>query len=76
MGISETYLLQNTILAIPSEKHVPRIPVMVPIGARVTVTDGPLDGLRMVYVLWDQKTVTMFTSDLKERGRLVNTPAT
>jgi hypothetical protein len=72
MGISETYILHKAILAIHSEKNLPRIPVMVPIGAKVTVTDGPLDGLRMVDVLWDEKTVMMFTTDLRERGKLVS----
>jgi len=75
MGISEIYILDKAILAIHSEKGLPRIPVMIPMGAEVTVTNGPLDGLRMVDVLWEEKTVMMFTSDLRERGKLVHAPA-
>jgi hypothetical protein len=69
-GVSETYILHEAILAIHSEKDLPRIPVMIPIGAKVTLTNGPLDGLRMVDVRWENKTVMMFTSDLRERGKL------
>ena len=71
MGVKETYRLNQAILSIHSESPDHRIPIMVPSGALVTVTDGPLDGLRMVDVLWDKKTVMMFTVDLRERATLL-----
>lgn len=73
MHTEETYRLNAPILAIHSanESSAHRTPIMVPAGATVTVTNGPLDGLRMVDVLWDDKTVMMFTADLRARGKLI-----
>ncbi len=77
MGIRETYRLNTAILSIHSEQEgARRTPIMVPAGATVTITDGPLDGLRMVDVVWDEKTVMMFTVDLRERGTLIRTAHT
>ena len=41
-------------------------------GAVVTVQDVPLDGNRLVDVLWDGKLMMMFAIDLKQRGTLVS----
>jgi hypothetical protein len=38
----------------------------------VTVTNGPLDGTRMVEVLWQDKTVLMFTMELREHAELLS----
>lgn len=58
MMVRETQRLNTATLAIYSESHgARRIPVTVPSGATVTIIDGPLDGLRMVDVLWEGKTV-------------------
>jgi hypothetical protein len=70
MGVHETYLLK-AILSIRSEEGHPRTAITVPSGATVTVTNGPIDRLRMVNVLWDGKTVMMFTVDIRERGTLI-----
>jgi hypothetical protein len=43
-------------------------PVTIPDGAVVKVTTNPLDGDRLVDVIWDGKTITMFTTDIRERG--------
>jgi hypothetical protein len=72
VGIKETYRLNQAILSIHSENPGHRIPIMIPSGAVVTVTEGPLDGLRLVDVLWEKKTVMMFTIDLRERATLVD----
>lgn len=45
---------------------------MVPSGATVTTTAGPLDGLRTIDVTWENKTVMMFTVDVEERATLVD----
>ena len=73
MGISETYILNKPILCNDSDEGRHRPAVMVPSDATVTITDWPLDGLRMVDVLWEGRTVMMFTADLKERGKRVQT---
>ena len=54
------------ILSIDSNGH--RIPVTLPLHAVVTVEAEPLDGNRLVDVLWEGKTIMMFTQDLRERG--------
>ena len=69
--ISESYRLDKAILCIHSETPENRRSVFIPAGATVSVTDGPLDGLRMVDVLWDGKTVMLFTVDLRSRATLI-----
>jgi len=76
MEIRETYQLTSQMLAIYSHEGN-RTPVIIPSGATVVVTNSPLDGVRMVDVLWEEKTVMAFTEDLRERGMLVKSrPAT
>ena len=70
MGFNETYLLHAAILSIHSHDGQ-RTPIVVPCGATVATTGGPLDGLRMIDVTWENKTVTMFTVDVEERATLV-----
>jgi hypothetical protein len=43
----------------------------IPEGSIVTIVDGPLDGLRMVEVVWDEKKILLFTEDLRALGALV-----
>ena len=73
MGLNETYLLHAAILSIHSHDGQ-RTPIMVPSGATVTTTAGQLDGLRMIDVTWENKTVMMFTIDVEQRATLVKTP--
>ncbi len=40
----------------------------IPAGAVVKVLSGPTGNDRMVDVLWQDRTVTMFAIDLKQRG--------
>jgi len=35
------------------------------------VTNGPLDGVRMVEVQWRDKTALMFTIELREQAELI-----
>ena len=42
------------------------------VGEIVTVTNGPLDGTRMVEVKWRDKTGLMFTVELREQCELVS----
>jgi len=41
----------------------------------VTVKNGPLDGVRMVEVLWQDKTALMFTMELREHAELISEAA-
>ena len=66
-----TYSLNSAILAIHTVDGE-RTATMVPQGAVVTVQDVPLDGNRLVDVLWDGKLMMMFAIDLKQRGTLVS----
>ena len=71
----EYYKLNTPTLAIMSLPNGKRIPVTVPKGAVVTVTNGPLDGTRLVDVEWEGDAVMMFTIDLRERGTLIAQPS-
>jgi hypothetical protein len=44
-------------------------------GDVVTVTNGPLDGTRMVEVRWQDKTGLMFTMELREHADLISEAA-
>jgi hypothetical protein len=67
MTLNETYRLDSAILSIHSHDGQ-RTPIMVPEGATITTITGPLDGLRMIDVIWENKTVMMFTVDVEERA--------
>jgi len=41
----------------------------------VTVTNGPLDGIRMVEVQWRDRTALMFTIELREQAELISETA-
>jgi hypothetical protein len=51
MGCRESYRLDESLLSIHSEESGRRIPILLPPGAVVTITAGPLDGLRLVEVI-------------------------
>jgi hypothetical protein len=61
-----TYRLTTATLAIiklEGQNH----PTTVPTGAVIKVLGGPLNGSRLVDVEWEDKTVMMFTTDIRER---------
>ena len=45
--------------------------VQVPIGALVTLIDGPLDTNLLAHVLWSGTDLMMFTQDLRRRAEPV-----
>jgi len=45
------------------------------VGDIVTVTNGPLDGVRMVEVRWHDRTALMFTIELREQAELISETA-
>jgi hypothetical protein len=42
------------------------LPIRVPTGALVKLVNGPLDSSRLVNVKWEDKTVMMFATDIRE----------
>jgi len=45
------------------------------VGEIVTITNGPLDGVRMVEVQWRDQTALMFTVELREHADLISETA-
>lgn len=68
----ERYRIVATTFAIRSLGGQ-RIHVQVPIGSIVTLTDGPLNGNRLVCVAWRDTEVMMFAQDLRRRAEPVAT---
>ena len=65
----QSFRLNTPTLGILSiDGNGQRIPVTLPLHAIVTVIGGPLDGNRLVDVLWEGKTIMMFTQDIRTRG--------
>jgi hypothetical protein len=67
----KSYRLNAQTLGILSENQH-RVAVLIPYNAVITVVSGPLNGNRMVDVMWDEKVVMIFVEDLRERGELTN----
>jgi hypothetical protein len=44
------------------------VPITIPKGGEVEVANGPLEGDRLLDVVWEGKTVRMFTQDIRSRG--------
>ena len=64
----KSYRLNAETLGILLSEKQPRVAVMIPYDAVVTVVNGPLNGNRMVDVMWNGKIVMIFADDLRERG--------
>jgi hypothetical protein len=61
------YRLKSPTLAIVVlDGH--SVPITIPTGSVIQIKHGPLDGERLVDVEWDNRTVSMFTIDLRDRG--------
>jgi hypothetical protein len=67
---SQTYRLNAKTLGILSQNGQ-RVAVSIPYNAVVTVVNGPLNGNRVVDVMWDEKLVMIFVEDLRARGELM-----
>jgi hypothetical protein len=61
-----------TIGAIIVEGEARPLPVTIPAGTVLTVADDDLGRTGYTRVQWDQRIVTMFSIDLRERGELVD----
>ena len=68
----QSFRLKTPTLGILSSDHGHRRPGTIPMNAIVTVVDGPFDNSnRLVDVLWEEKTIMMFTQDLRDRGEMI-----
>ena len=63
----QRYRMKTPTLAIMAHDGQ-NTPITIPKGGEIQVVDGPLDGDRLVDVLWEYKPVMMFTTDIRERG--------
>jgi hypothetical protein len=66
----DKYRIKSPTIALFLEdgRHVAHI---VPKGTIVTVQTETFNGDRMIEVLWSEKTVMMFTQDIRTRGEKV-----
>ena len=69
MHAGESYRLSTDTVAIDSGDG--RTIIDLPRGAIVTVTDGSPDYRWFVNVIWEEKIVSMFKTDLQDLGTLV-----
>jgi hypothetical protein len=63
---NQPYRVRETTFAILSLDGS-RIPVTLPVNALVLLIDGPLDGNRLVEIIWEGKILLMFTQDMRDR---------
>ena len=66
MPIRKYRIVEPTIAM--SEDHGRGVAYTIRAGAIVELQTGPLDGNKLVEVKWDDKTVLMFTQDLRQRA--------
>ena len=69
--IGQRFRMRTPTLAIMTQDGA-KIPIIIPKGAEVEVIDGPLNGNRLVDVRWEDKTVMVFTNDVRDRGERVD----
>ena len=67
----ERYRISSPTIALFLEdgRHVAH---MVPKGATITIDGKTLNGNKLTEVIWAEKTVMMFTQDLRSRGKKIN----
>jgi hypothetical protein len=65
------YRLRTPTIGAIRDGDARPLPIMLPAGAVLTVVDDDLGRTGYVRVQWDQRIVTMFSIDLRERGERV-----
>jgi hypothetical protein len=68
MFTGKRYKLTTAILAVNVFNQTRASSIKIPIGAILEVTSGPTDGDGMMDVIWDGRTVAVFSIDLNVRG--------
>ena len=72
--VSQRFRIKNPVIVLV-EVGGRHAALEASVGEIVTVTNGPLDGLRMVEVKWRDQTALMFTAELREHAELVSESA-
>jgi len=67
---AERYRIKDPTIAM-SHDDGRGVAYTVSVGATVEVCNGPLDGDKLVEVLWNGKAVMMFTQDLRLRAERI-----
>jgi hypothetical protein len=68
--VAERYRIKDPTIAM-SHDDGHGVAYTVSVGAIVEVQGGPFHGDRLVEVMWNGKTVMMFTQDLRLRGERI-----
>ena len=66
----ERYTMRKPTIALFLEdgRHIAR---MVPKGATVSIDGETFNGNKLTEVMWEEKSVMMFTQDLRSRGKKI-----
>jgi hypothetical protein len=65
--MEKRYGIRSSTIAIYSSGGQ-RIMVSLPVNAIVTSSEDPLDGDRLIDIVWNGKHYWMFSQDLRDRG--------
>ncbi len=68
---AERYRIKDPTIAM-SHDDGRGVAYTVSVGAIVELRDGPLDGDKLVEVMWNGKPVMMFTQDLRLRAERID----
>lgn len=68
---AQMYRLNTPTLGI-LEQDGHKTPITIPSGGMIELTLERIGGKGLAYVHWEGKSVMIFTTDLRERGELVN----
>ena len=68
MFTGKRFRLTASILAVNVADHIRSSSINIPVGAILEVMSGPTAGDGMMDVLWDGRTVAVFSVDLNVRG--------
>jgi len=70
MPIEQYIVISPTIaLFLEDGRHVAHL---VPEGTLISTNGEPFNGNRLIEVIWAEKTVMMFTQDLRTRGKKID----
>jgi hypothetical protein len=69
--VSQRFRIKIPIIAIVMENGL-HTTLYTKAGDEVMVLRGPLDGLRLVEVQWNERTALMFTIELREHAELLS----
>jgi hypothetical protein len=68
--IAQRFRIKSPIIALVEVNGL-HTSMFAAVGDIVTITCGPLDGVRMVEVKWRDKAALMFTMEIREHAELI-----